>query len=1113
MSFSEHLHLNEILSVLKTENQDNNTAFKKIIKVLTSFYKVKSKDEARVITTNQALIQFINDKYDVSPYLDKAVNQCRYYYNKIRSNEKLFVSIDYIRYAAKISVELIATIDKIELPQEVINYFEQIPDIQLKYKKHFINKKITCTDVKVINNPFFDKDITTPYAEIICEDAEKSFNLKIGFPFVKIVPFMKVGMIFNIFDAEILHEVPLILSTQNGALIVLEPDILVDVTDIANNFGNKDGHKTNFINKFVSEETSIKMSMGTVMNQMFDEIIKNPEITLQEATDKAYKENPISLFLHYEQDKIQFNVMKSSVNEVFEKIKTNLKSYIINEFENAIFSIEPTFISPLYGIQGRLDLLAEYEDDPDRKDIIELKKTKFPALKYTYQVGENSKVPIGVWPNHLAQVICYNLLLETAYPTRKGNSLVFYVDDPVAPLRNVATFPYLVNQIILLRNQIVINDILIENSSNSCFEYILNANQLNAPGYSIDKYRQIAAKYLSMDEDSKNYFEGYVQFLTNEKIYTKKGSELDKNSGFSSLWKLNTSDKLKANKVIPKLKIDYEKSNLSCLLISFILPDEVFNHSFRKGDIVLVYPSDDGENKEIYKNPLIKGVIKNLTKNCIYVSIRNKMINQNILINNDEWIIEADQNDAVDKKVYPKIFEFATGSGKLKKLLFGLRVPEFDQIDDLFFSEDLNLNQIEIINKAIAAKDYYLIQGPPGTGKTSVILKTIVELIARNQEKPILICAYTNRAVDEISSALSRIMPEISYVRVGSKEATDDYEHHLPLIIDKYGLNEGYLRLKKSKVVVSTVASLITNSELFKLKNFDTLIVDEASQILEIHLVSILINVRKFILIGDEKQLPPLVVHNDMLSTQYLKKLGSIQFNSFRDSLFERLLRICETQQNDAVGMLKFQARMHDDIQEFPNKFFYNSMLSPMYEFQMSDIEKFSNQSDCMFERALANHRMIFVNTNKYQNGKTSIIEIDIAVGFIKAIIDKYEISKNTLGVISPFREQCNAISMKIPDNYQDYITVDTVERFQGSEREFIIMSATASNSELLARMQSLSSDKKVDRKLNVAITRAKSHFVLIGNIDTLKKSTIYNSLIEFISKKNALYEYSDFFN
>lgn len=208
---------------------------------------------------------------------------------------------------------------------------------------------------------------------------------------------------------------------------------------------------------------------------------------------------------------------------------------------------------------------------------------------------------------------------------------------------------------------------------------------------------------------------------------------------------------------------------------------------------------------------------------------------------------------------------------------------------------------MRITLKAQAAKDYFLLIGPPGTGKTSRALRSMVETFYR-EGKEILLLSYTNRAVDEICKMLTAITPEVDFIRIGSELSCDEvYRPHLieNMLESCSTRREVQERMACCRIFVGTVATLSAKTELFRLKTFDVALIDEATQILEPQLLGLLCMrsvaggnaIGKFVLIGDHKQLPAVVLQSSEQSEVQDESLRAIGLCNLKDSLFERLYR------------------------------------------------------------------------------------------------------------------------------------------------------------------------------------------------------------------------------
>lgn len=292
--------------------------------------------------------------------------------------------------------------------------------------------------------------------------------------------------------------------------------------------------------------------------------------------------------------------------------------------------------------------------------------------------------------------------------------------------------------------------------------------------------------------------------------------------------------------------------------------------------------------------------------------------------------------------------------------------------------------------------------------------------------------------------------------------------------------------------------------ELFKLKCFDVAIVDEATQILEPQLLGILSARRdsgedavgRFILIGDHKQLPAVVMQNSQQSEIYDEELLAIGLRNLQDSLFQRLYRTSLSTPR-SYDMLCRQGRMHPEVANFVNHTFYNGKLisvglphqleeskSPRLIFYPSQAEPFG--------------------TSAKVNRSEARIAAQIAFRIYEQHKENFNVSRS-LGIITPYRSQIALIkkeieTLGIPSLCQ--ILVDTVERFQGSERDIIIYSFCVNHPYQLKFLSNLTEEEGVlvDRKLNVALTRARKRMFITGVPELLKLNPLYESLLKLIA-------------
>ncbi|RMF28381.1 MAG: DEAD/DEAH box helicase, partial [Bacteroidetes bacterium] len=439
----------------------------------------------------------------------------------------------------------------------------------------------------------------------------------------------------------------------------------------------------------------------------------------------------------------------------------------------------------------------------------------------------------------------------------------------------------------------------------------------------------------------------------------------------------------------------------------------------------------------------------------------------------------------------------------------------------------LTPHQNAVLQKALEARDYFLLWGPPGTGKTNRLLKHLVEYLFRHSSQNILLLAYTNRAVDEICGALEEVLPEDSpgYLRIGSRYATA--EPYRPRLLS---LQLESIRTRKElralidghRLVVGTLASFDNaREEMLALKKFDLVVIDEASQILEPQLVGLLTHFPKAILIGDHRQLPAVVQQAPHLTAIQDDQLKSIGLNDLADSLFERLFRRCRQQGwSQAFDILEEQGRMHRDLMEFPNRQFYDGILKTLPETlptglrQSAPLERSLPPDATALEKALASQRLLFLSTPIDLHSptlKTNAHEARQVLHVLLALRRLFEASHQALdwsqvGIITPYRAQIALLKTTLAKAGlpADRLTIDTVERYQGGARDVIVLSLCTNALEQIDALVSLSSDG-VDRKLNVALTRAREQLVVIGNAELLERNPSYAAFLAFLKEKGAL--------
>ena len=608
----------------------------------------------------------------------------------------------------------------------------------------------------------------------------------------------------------------------------------------------------------------------------------------------------------------------------------------------------------------------------------------------------------------------------------------------------------------------------------------------------------------------RTYFYTLYNFITKE-LYTSKSGDVncESRTGASALWLSTLDEKRDAGEILYDLTIvenHASQAHKAFIILSIPQYEETFLPNFRNGDVVVLYERNNGTDN-VTNKMVFKGNIESITDNELRIRLRAAQQNPLVFPENSRYAVEHDTMDTTFRSMYLGLSSFMDANPERRELLLGQRPPRFDMAyEDRIARTTDDFERVAL--KAEAACDYFLLVGPPGTGKTSRALRRIVEHFYACPSTQVLLLAYTNRAVDEICRSLSAILPQVDYIRVGSELSCDArFRKHLleNVLAECNNRREVNIRMADCRIYVGTVASIASKPELFKLKHFDVAIVDEATQILEPQLLGILCarfkdgrnGIGKFILIGDHKQLPAVVLQSNEQSEVHDEGLRRIGFYNLKDSLFERLYRFhLQEEHCRAVDMLCRQGRMHPGVASFPNREFYAGKLEALgLPHQLENVD-----APVRFIPSERDTESVSGKTNRNE----ARIVAQLAADVYHLYKETFEVNR-TLGVITPYRSQIALIRKEIQAlgiSALNEISVDTVERYQGSERDVIIYSFCVNYLYQLKFLPNLTEENGVwiDRKLNVALTRARRQLYITGVPDILSHNLIYRRLIQAIN-------------
>lgn len=900
------------------------------------------------------------------------------------------------------------------------------------------------------------------------------------------------------------------------SFIVLEPDYLLDISSLAECYKDYGSHPANyFLSRLVPIENARPLLLGNIANLFLDEWIyageKEPDYT--ECMKKAFRQYPIELAAceelrnpqkekEFAQDcRMHFEHIRETVQKTFLQPGYNLDK------NDAV--LEPSYICEALGIQGRLDYMQR-----DMSSFIEMKSGK--ADEYAMQGRLEPK------ENNRVQMLLYMAVLEYSMgqERRSMHPYLLYTRYPLLyPAR--ASWAQ-VRRIINLRNCIVASEYGVQLHNHPSFTQRLlaqiNPSVLNQKGLQGRFWEQYLKPSISRFGErmelltplERTYFYTLYNFITKE-LYTSKSGDVncESRTGASALWLSTLDEKRDAGEILYDLTIvenHASQAHKAFIILSIPQYEETFLPNFRNGDVVVLYERNNGMDN-VTNKMVFKGNIESITDNELRIRLRAAQQNPLVFPENSRYAVEHDTMDTTFRSMYLGLSSFMDANLERRELLLGQRPPRFDMAyEDRIARTTDDFERVAL--KAEAACDYFLLVGPPGTGKTSRALRRMVEHFYACPSTQVLLLAYTNRAVDEICRSLSAILPQVDYIRVGSELSCDArFRKHLleNVLAECNNRREVNIRMADCRIYVGTVASIASKPELFKLKHFDVAIVDEATQILEPQLLGILCarfkdgrnGIGKFILIGDHKQLPAVVLQSNEQSEVHDEGLRRIGLYNLKDSLFERLYRFhLQEEHCRAVDMLCRQGRMHPGVASFPNREFYAGKLEALgLPHQLENVD-----APVRFIPSERDTESVSGKTNRNE----ARIVAQLAADVYHLYKETFEVNR-TLGVITPYRSQIALIRKEIQAlgiSALNEISVDTVERYQGSERDVIIYSFCVNYLYQLKFLPNLTEENGVwiDRKLNVALTRARRQLYITGVPDILSHNLIYRRLIQAIN-------------
>uniref|UniRef100_UPI004025DDCE AAA domain-containing protein n=1 Tax=Prevotella sp. TaxID=59823 RepID=UPI004025DDCE len=497
-------------------------------------------------------------------------------------------------------------------------------------------------------------------------------------------------------------------------------------------------------------------------------------------------------------------------------------------------------------------------------------------------------------------------------------------------------------------------------------------------------------------------------------------------------------------------------------------------------------------------------------------------------------IVDLQRQDALgvqlffDETSYRLMFEaldrvIRARSGRLADLrdIFYTKAPASRYTFDAMRFPWLNASQEKAVNEVLWAKDVAVVHGPPGTGKTTTLVEAIFETLRR--ESQVLVCAQSNMAVDWISEKLvdrginvlrignpTRVndkmlsftyerrfeahpdYPQLWSIRKAIRELRQQRKHadswHQKMDRLKSRATELELRIRSSlfgeaRVIASTLTGAA--NRVLEGEKYSTLFIDEAAQALEAACWIAIRKAGRVVLAGDHCQLPPTV-----------KSIMALK-GGLGKTLMERIVE----NKPETVTLLKMQYRMNEQIMKFSSEWFYHGMVESAPTVSHRGILDYDTPM-MWIDTAECDGKEEFVGENF---GRINRAEAELTLQTLQQYLEK--IGKQRIleesidvGIISPYRAQVQLLRKELRKReffrpYRHLLTVNTVDGFQGQERDIILISLVRSNDGGdIGFLRDL-------RRMNVAITRARMKLIILGSSETMTSHPFYKKLYEYVGQ------------
>ena len=816
-------------------------------------------------------------------------------------------------------------------------------------------------------------------------------------------------------------------ATTGDSRVVLEPDFLVDVTDVRNWVQCP---RMYYLNKLSATPLAYPVVKGTIVHEAFGDLLRGRD--REEAVADRVAEASLDLGLLGRDP----DAVRAEVEDHVRAIEGWLNQGVLSDTDE--WRSEYTLIGERVGIKGRCDAVR-------RGAPVELKTGKNTRRDPRFQ----DKV----------QAACYALLLEeqggdteneadggagrgadidTGTLLYTKNAALDRTEETgdLSPAKDFSIGSGLLDFVLRTRNEIAAMehgmDVPTGYEADATCEYCFEQDTCLAVSGRLDQESKAGGIGTPVPAEEREYFDRFYRLIEEERRSVHRA--------YASLWRQSPEERAEADRALIGLE-PAGRRQLDDGRWELRAEPTGATSKIREGDRVLASDGDPvgGDAEPAWVERLGEAVV---------VTAEEPIELRRLDVYPSEF--------GVDRQLSALAEFVLRGSAETKDPLFGRREPAFGDAHGEYVPN--NDAQNRAVSRAVNAEDFALIHGPPGTGKTYTIARLVRALVESGER--VLLSAYTNRAVDNALEALEDQGFD-DFVRMGTESGVreDMRDALLPTRGDPAELAD---RLRTAPVVAATTST--AGSRTMRELDFDVAVVDEASQLAEPDALAAINRAGRFVLVGDHRQLPPVVRAENDLAT----------------SLFERLIE----EHPDAAVALDRQYRMAQAIQAFPSREFYDGRLRPatgeVAGRRIDDLVDGDGLPPAL-RSPVSFHHVDGDGARHTDAGEAA------RVAEIVAAYETAGVAREDVGVIAPFRAQVAEIDRRVPEG----VTVDTVDRFQGSSQEAIIVSFVASGD--------LSGPLFEDeRRLNVALTRAKRALALVGDREALRSRDVYARMVEW---------------